>query len=327
MVGRLNHRRAWLVALALAVAWGAPQLVAAQGSNGKVDGVVKDSKGEPVDGATVVFQPATGRKIETKTNKQGQYSYPGVPPGDYTLGATKGTTLMSVPTTARVNPGATVTTEIVVLEKKDAEAAMAAAAATAKADAAKLTEFKAAFDAGAAAANAGNHDEAIAKFTQAATANPKCSDCYSNLGYAYLQKKDYDKAETAYNKSNEIKPNAASYSGLASVYTATKKLDQASAASAKASELSASAGGAAGGGNADALFNQGVTLWNSGKIEDAKKQFQAALQVNPNHAGSAFPAGDGAGQRRESHGSGDRVRDVPETRADRPQRADREVAA
>jgi tetratricopeptide (TPR) repeat protein len=41
---------------------------------------------------------------------------------------------------------------------------------------------------------------------------------------------------------------------------------------------------AAGGGSADSLFNQGVIFWNAGKIADAKKQFEAAIQANPGHA-------------------------------------------
>jgi tetratricopeptide (TPR) repeat protein len=289
MVGRIRRRQTWLVALALTLAWALPHAAGAQGANGKVEGVVKDAKGEPVEGATVVFQLASGRKIETRTNKQGQYSA-GIAAGDYTISAGKGT-LMSVPAATRVAPGATVGTNIVLMEKRDVEASAAAAAAAAKADATKVSEFKAAFDAGAAAASAGRHDEAIEKFTQAAGLTAKCSDCYSNIGNAYVQKKDYDKAGVAYLKSNEIKPSEASYTGLAQVYTAQKKLDQAAEAMKKAAELGAASGPAGGGGSADSLFNQGVILWNGGKIEEAKKQFQAAVAANPNHAEAHYQLG------------------------------------
>ena len=66
------------------------------------------------------------------------------------------------------------------------------------------------------------------------------------------------------------------------------KFDLAADASKKASELSASAPGALQGGNADALFNEGVILWNGGKIADAKAKFQAAIAANPNHAESHY---------------------------------------
>ena len=42
--------------------------------------------------------------------------------------------------------------------------------------------------------------------------------------------------------------------------------------------------GAAGGGNASAVFNQGVILWNAGKIADAKAQFEQAVKLDPNMA-------------------------------------------
>ena len=292
MVGRLNRRQNWLIVLALLATWAAPHAVAAQGSNGMAQGVVKDDKGNPVEGATVTFQSTdAARKIETKTNKKGEYFQIGLPPGSYTITAATAD-LVSVPSPARINASRTLKTDLVVVDKKVAAAAAAAAAPPGspegKANAARVA-FSAAFDAGVAASNANRLDEALEKFTQAAELNPACQDCHSNIGYAHFQKKDYAKAEAAYLKANEIKPTQAAYSGLASVYTAQKKLDQAQAAMSKATELNAASGG--GGGDADALFNQGVTLWNSGKIEDAKKQFQAAVNANPNHAEARYQLG------------------------------------
>ena len=39
------------------------------------------------------------------------------------------------------------------------------------------------------------------------------------------------------------------------------------------------------------MFNQGVILWNAGKIADAKKQFEGAIAANPNHAESHYQLG------------------------------------
>src|SRR5438270_676341 len=58
-----------------------------------------------------------------------------------------------------------------------------------------------------------------------------------------------------------------------------------------AMEAGGTAAGAAGGGNADAMFNQGVILWNAGKIADAKKQFEAAVAANPSHAEAHYQLG------------------------------------
>ena len=158
--------------------------------------------------------------------------------------------------------------------------------------AAKTAELKKTFEEGVAASRGGNHDEAIAKFTHAAELNDKCFDCFYNIAYSQSQKKDYDKADAAYKKAIEIKADyAEAYSGLANIYNATRKFDEAQAAGAKAAELAGSVPGALGGGNADAMFNQGVILWNAGKIAEAKKQFEATIAAKPDHAEAHYQLG------------------------------------
>jgi Flp pilus assembly protein TadD len=39
------------------------------------------------------------------------------------------------------------------------------------------------------------------------------------------------------------------------------------------------------------MYNQGVILWNSGKIAEAKKQFESAVQANPDHAEAHYQLG------------------------------------
>jgi Flp pilus assembly protein TadD len=58
-------------------------------------------------------------------------------------------------------------------------------------------------------------------------------------------------------------------------------------------ELSSTLGaaGGAGGGGADALFNQGVVLWNGGKVADAKKAWEGAIAANPNHSEAHYQLG------------------------------------
>jgi Flp pilus assembly protein TadD len=72
-----------------------------------------------------------------------------------------------------------------------------ASAAASKETQAKNAELKKVFEEGVAASRAGNHDEAIAKFTASAALNASCYDCYYNIAYSESQKKDYDKAEAA----------------------------------------------------------------------------------------------------------------------------------
>jgi tetratricopeptide (TPR) repeat protein len=87
---------------------------------------------------------------------------------------------------------------------------------------------------------AGKYDESIESVNKALAVNPKCQDCFYNIGYAYAQKKELDKAEENYKKALEVKPDyAEAYNGLANIYNTQRKFDQAAAASAKANELTA----------------------------------------------------------------------------------------
>jgi tetratricopeptide (TPR) repeat protein len=207
----------------------------------------------------------------------------GLPSGNYKVTATKDKLTASQP--VRVTQSRPSPVKLVL-----------GAAAAAPGENAQLTALRKVLDDALAASNAGRYDEAIAGFQKALETNPMCAPCYYNIGYAYTQKKDYDNAETNYKKAIEQKADYAdAYSGLANVYNAQRKFDLAAAASTKATELAAGAAGGAvaggGGGNADALFNQGVILWNGGKVADAKKAFESAIQANPNHAEAHYQLG------------------------------------
>jgi tetratricopeptide (TPR) repeat protein len=284
MVRRDNGRLPWLAACAILLALAVAAPAAAQ-STGMVKGVVKDQKGEPVEGAKVTIEMTggTARKFETKSNKKGEFIQIGLPSGAYAVTAEKDKLASN---TAQVNVRINTTAEANLV------LGAAASASAAKEQLAKNAELKKILEEGVAASNAGNRDEAIEKFTKATELKPDCADCYYNIGFLETQKKDYDKAETAYKKAVELKPDYAdAYNGLANVYNAQRKFDDAATASSKAAQLAGSAPGALAGGNADAMFNQGVILWNAGKIADAKKQFESAIAAKPDHAEAHFQLG------------------------------------
>jgi tetratricopeptide (TPR) repeat protein len=145
------------------------------------------------------------------------------------------------------------------------------------------------FNEGVAASAAGNFDDAINKFNEALKTNPQCSDCYYNIGVANAGKKDYDKAEEAYKKAIEVKPSADAYNGLASVYTTQRKFDLAQEAGKKAAELASATPG--GGASPEATYNQGVVLWNAGKIAEAKAAFEQVIAAKPDHAEAHYQLG------------------------------------
>jgi tetratricopeptide (TPR) repeat protein len=283
MVRRLNGRLPWLALCAaiLSLALGSPAFAQ---STGMIRGVVKDAAGKPVEGAKVnIDSEANNRHFDTKSDKKGEFLQIGLAPGPYKVTAEKDKVASApTPVTVRIANASPIT---LVLGGGGAGGASPEAAA-------KSAALKKTFEEGVAASRAGNHDAAIASFQAAAELNPNCFDCYYNIAFSESQKKDWDKAEVAYKKAIELKADyAEAYSGLANVYNASRKFDQAAAASAKAMELSGSAPGALAGGNADAMFNQGVILWNAGKIAEAKKQFEGAVAANPNHAESHYQLG------------------------------------
>ncbi len=279
MIRRVNGRLLGLAACAAAFALVVAAPVQAQ-STGMVRGTVKDTQGQPIDGATVRIDMSSGtaRHFETKSNKKGEFVQIGLPPGDYKVVAEKDKTT-SNEAAGRVSISRPLDVTLIL-----------GAGGPSKEVAAKAAELKKTFEDGVAASRAGNHDDAIAKFQAALAINDKCYDCYYNIGFSYAQKKDYEKAEDAYKKAVELKPDySEAYNGLANVYNAERKFDLAADASKKA--MDSTPGLAGGAGNPDAMFNQGVILWNAGKIADAKKEFEAVVAAKPDHAEAHYQLG------------------------------------
>ena len=260
-------------------------LPAAAQTTGVIKGTVVDAKTQPVEGAKIVIEYKEGvtRRYELKSNKRGEFIQIGLTPGQYQVTAEKDQLTQSFDTRVRIGD-----TSEVKFQLAPGSASMSKEAAD------KGAKIKGLFDEGVVASKAGDSDGAIAKFTEALTLLPDCYDCLYNIGYAYMQKKDYVKSEESFKKAIALKVDyIEAYNGLATVYNAQKKFTEASEVSNKAAELQAAAaaaspGGAGGAANVEVLYNQGVIAWNAGKTEDAQKRFQEVLALNPNHADSHY---------------------------------------
>jgi len=243
-------------------------------------GNVVDAQGKPIEGATVLIEGTdSASRRETKTNAKGEFMQIGLVSGSYKVTATKDKLTMSQNT--RVGQANPRPLEFQLSPTSGlSEEGRKAAAATSKAAAEAV-----------AAMQAGRDDEAIEKFNSILVTVPTCADCLYNLGVAYAHKQDWSKAEESFKKLLVLRPDYAdAYNGLANVYNAQKRFDDAIAASKKATELGG-ASAAAGGGSAEALYNQGVILWNSQKFADAKVQFEAAIKADPNMALAYYQLG------------------------------------
>jgi tetratricopeptide (TPR) repeat protein len=274
-VGRLLGR----IAIASVVVCLFALPVAAQGM---IQGTVVDAQGQPVEGAKITIEQTDGvsRKFETKSDKKGSFIQIGLQSAGYKVTAEGKQGTASANT--RVSQRGPATVKLVIGGGAGNDPTVAA----------KTAELRKSFDEGVAQSRAGQYDASIESFDKALAINPNCQDCLYNIGFAYAQKKDYAKAEESYKKAILVKPDyAEAYNGLANVYNAQRKFEDAAAASAKANELTSAQPGGLAGGNADSLYNQGVILWNSGKIPDAKKAFEQAIAANPNHAESHYQLG------------------------------------
>jgi len=264
-----NRRRGSIL---LAIILAAASTVSAQST--MIKGKVVDAKDQPMVGVTIVIESMTGaRKLTTKTDKRGEFIQLLSEGGQYRVTATD----------AKVGSAQS---ELQVRLGQSRETKLVLAVATAANNDAKAAELKKAFEEGVAASRAGDHDGAIAKFEAAAALTPNCFDCLYNIGVAHLAKKNEKAAEEWWLKALAIKADyAEAMNALSTLYNNQKRFDEASAMSAKA----ASAGGA--GGGADATFNQGIILWNQGKIAEAKAKFEETIKANPTHADAHYQLG------------------------------------
>ena len=259
-----------------------------------VRGKAVDSAGKPVPDTTLQFVAKFQNLTRsTKTDNKGEFLIIGLPSGQWEITATKegvGTDKIVVPVTQGQNMPVTFTLKP---ETSGGGGSLVAAAPPGKdAAAAKAAQaLQALAKTGSDALAAGDNDAAIAAYTDVVGKAPTCGDCYFNLGVAHMNKKQWTESEAAFKKSIEIKPDQANaHTQLASVYNQQRKFDLAAEESALASKYSASTD-PAGGGNAEALYNQGVTLFNGAKFAEAKTAFEGATKADPKLALAHYQLG------------------------------------
>ncbi|MFH0934229.1 MAG: sulfotransferase, partial [Pseudomonadota bacterium] len=118
---------------------------------------------------------------------------------------------------------------------------------------------------------------AVAHGERAVALEPRMAMAHSNLGIAYFDRKDYDKAEACQQRALAIDPDfAPSLNNLGSIWRERKNNENALAWYRKAA--------AANPNYLEPLSNLGALLLEEDRIPEATETLQKALQLNPNFA-------------------------------------------
>jgi tetratricopeptide (TPR) repeat protein len=284
-------------------------------------GRVVDDKAKPAVGAQVTLSPAEGtaKPVLMLTDIRGEWSADRVPVGKWNIEVLKFNLVAKSRAPIEVTgSGAVVDAgefKLAAPQEKPTAAAPArggvnrgnntgtdkqAPATEAQLRAQKKAEIDAKFKAGDNALSGAQFDDALAKFMAVSIDVVNCAACFAKVGDVYLAKSDLGTddtekqayiatAEKYYKNAIEIEPdNPGPYAVLASLYNRLHRMDDATQMSAKANELAAKSGA---GGNADALYNQGVIFWNQQKAPEAQAALEKAIAADPKMADGHYLLG------------------------------------
>jgi tetratricopeptide (TPR) repeat protein len=269
----------------------------AQGTSGSVKGRVLDPQGQPAAMAQLTLEntkDSTKEPIIVSTNLTGDFAVDVLPAGTWLVTVVQAKFYAQRKDPVVITNGEKVDAGDIKMHVGTGDE-MRRAADAQKAAVAKHNDRAAkeqlAVKAADTARDAGNYDDAIAKYADVAGLLTNCGLCYIRIGDIYLdQKNDPTEAEKAYlkaidlnaaNSSADASTRAAPYAKLATIYNKQQKFDDASKMSAKANEVMEAGGGT---GDPTAAYNQGVSLWNAQKMPEAQAQFEKAVKLDPKMA-------------------------------------------
>lgn len=246
----------------------------AQAQTGAARGRVLDEKGQALPDAKIEidFQGGVTRKFETKTNKKGEFTQVGLTPGQYRVTASKegyqGTFVEY-----RIGLGDPTQLPDLKLVARGSAAGGSGGAADSGA------ELQALFQKGFQATQAGKLDEAEAAYKEVLAKDATLPAVHYNLGVLYSLKKDWPNAEVAYAKALELKPGySEATSGLARVFHESGQPEKAVALMSQAGNES----------DPKVQLNLGITLFSSGKSDEAEPVFKRVETLDPNNAEAQY---------------------------------------
>jgi tetratricopeptide (TPR) repeat protein len=302
---------------------------AALAQQGSMEGLVKGTDGKPMVGAIVKIDRLDIKAhYQVKTDKKGHYLHAGLPYGTYNVSIVLDgkdqlvAQNMRIPAQNSNGDPLNVPIDLSQLAGAQQAAQQSAQQDQAKQQAAldatrgmsasekaalekqnkereealkKNKELNDAFNAGIAASQAKQYDQAIASFTKASEMDPKQHVIWAQLAEADINLAgtksgpDADaamqKGLDAYTKAIELKPDDPGYhNNYALALAKAKKYPEAQAELEKAATLDP--------GNAGRYYyNLGALLTNAGQTEPAGQAFKSAVDKDPNYADAQYQYG------------------------------------
>ncbi len=259
-----------LIGLAAAVlaagAFLAPPL-AAQYREYHIVGKVIDPQKNPVEGVEISIRDAvSSRSYATKTNKNGEFKFVGLPRGDYKAVFKKDGYAVKEDQWKLLTPQAK-------MEKVEIPPVIMATEALVQ-EVERLKEAEAGVKEGAEKVRQGDYDGALILLRAVLDKNPQDPNALYLSGLAYLRQNKLDEAAAAFLKVTEASPKfAAAYYQLGVCYQRQDKPEQALAEYEKAIALDAS--------NPDLLYNAGLVLFGLTRVDEALALFEKAVTLRP----------------------------------------------
>jgi tetratricopeptide (TPR) repeat protein len=266
--------------------------IAVPASAQALKGRVLNQQKRPVSEANVVATCVSVPSLKpqgTVTDSNGQFSISGLQFGKWNVVVTKGTFYFKTKKDLNLMPGVVEDMGDVMLEPMPAGMTATAPGKDTDAQNKKSAEIQSKLTAANEDITAGRFDDALVKLDAIAKDIPKCSTCAAKIGDVYLKKNDLANAEKFFLQAIEYDANTVdAYNALATVYNSQQKYDDALKMTAKVKELSTATGGPA---DPVAMFNEGVVLWNAGKIAEAEEAFKKTTELDPKKAEAFYQLG------------------------------------
>jgi tetratricopeptide (TPR) repeat protein len=263
----------------------------AAAQTGRIGGLVKDDKGQPVKGATVVAEnpAASPSSFTATTDDRGRFSIIGLRTGNWKITASApgfqpSSGSLNVRTIGAPNPP---------LEFTLAPGPTGPAGALAGVDTKELQGELAKAE---ELMNAQQYDQAIAAYEAMLQKAPALTMINLQIGRAYRMKKDYDGALGAYKKILDADPA----NERAKIEIGMTNLEKGDLPAAEAALTEAAQGT---GASREVFYNLGEVKFAKGETDDAMKWYQRAADTDPNWAKPYFKLGLGHLQKSDTAGT------------------------